>query len=109
MSKRDEIRAAIFSGKNIRKERISLFGTEIEVRQPTLGEMLDFQSMEDRKNAIARLLITYSYVPNTDIKVFEDTDMESLLALPFGAELVEVNNAIERLTSVQVQVDEAKE
>jgi len=106
---RDEIRAKIFSGKNIRKEFLTLFGAEIELRQPSLGEMLDFQQMPDRKYAIAGMLIAYSFVPGTNEKVFEDTDVESILTLPFGPEMVEVSNAITRLTSVEVQVQEAKE
>lgn len=101
---RDEIRAKIFAAENrkFKRESISLFNADVEIRQPTLGMILDAQQDTDRKKAMVKLLVDYCFVPGTDIRVFEDADMDSLLSMPFGDDLLRVNQTIAKLTNIDV-------
>ncbi len=100
MSTRDTIRGKIFASKEFSKRTVEFFGEKIELRQPSLGLILQVQDEEDRKSAVIDTLIKYAYVPETDEKVFEDGDEASLLALPFGPDFIRVSNALEELTQV---------
>lgn len=101
-STRDEIRSKMFSGNEFKKEEINLFGADVEIRQPSLGAMLEFQQNDDRKEAMFQVLLGYCYIPGTDEKVFEAGDKDSILAMPFGPDIVELNKAIEKLTDIDV-------
>ncbi len=103
-SQRDEIRAKIFAEENTRfkTKEIELFGTKVDIRQPSLGTILKAKEDEDRQKAIVRLLIDFCFVPGTDEKVFEQEDGEKILAMPFDQNLLEVNNAIEELTNINI-------
>jgi len=101
---RDEVRAKIFSSENKRfkTKTIDLFGAPVELRQPTLGMILEAQQSGDRKLSLMRLLVDYCYVPGTEEKVFELTDMDSLMAMPFSEDLMRVNTTIAELTNIDV-------
>lgn len=100
MSTRDTIRGKIFASKEFDKRIVDFFGEKIELRQPSLGLVLQVQDEEDRKSAVIDTLVKYAYVPGTDEKVFESGDEDSLLALPFGPDFIRVSNALEELTKV---------
>lgn len=108
MTIRDELRTAIFSGpqSRFRKEIVKFFGTDVEVRQPSLDLMLAAQQYEDRKEAIIRLIISFCYVPGTEEKVFEDGDKDALLQMPFCDDFTRINEVITRLTNIAVLVEE---
>lgn len=97
---RDDIRAAVFATKKLASEIVDFFGTKIELRQPRLSDIIAIQNTEDRKSAIVDTLIRYAYVPGTDTKLFEESDQASFLEMPFGQDLINVSNALERLTKV---------
>ena len=103
-SPRDRLRAKIFHSKNKRFERklISLFGAEVEIRQPSLGMILNAKSHDDTKQAAIELLVSYCFVPGTDERVFEDTDQDVLLEMPFGDDMMRVNEAIGELTNIDI-------
>jgi hypothetical protein len=107
MSTRDDIRSAVFSGDNRKSEVISIYGKEVELKQPSLREALEYQDTADRAGAMAKMLIRYCFVPETNERVFEDADTEMLLNLPFGKEITELNKAIARLTGTDVDAAEA--
>lgn len=100
MSTRDELRAAIFSTKQANVIPVVFFGANIELRQPSLGDILKAQKNEDREAAVIETLIDYAYVPETDEKVFEKADASAMKALPFGADFLRVTKALETLTEV---------
>ena len=105
---RDEIRAALLG--NIPKPEtrmITLFGVEIELRQPTLASIMDAREVDDPKTRATDMFIKYAYVPGTDDHVFEDTDREMILRWPFGRELLALQEAITELTGLDI--DAAKE
>jgi hypothetical protein len=106
---RDEVRAKIFSSdkRRFKKEVIDLFGAQVEIRQPTLGTILDAQTGGDRKRSLMFMLVNYCFVPGTDEHVFEETDLEGLMAMPFGEDFMRVQKAVAQMTDVNILVDEA--
>lgn len=101
---RDELRKKIFSTKNkqFQKEGLILFGQNLEMRQPSLGMILAAQESENRAKAVVMLLVNHCYVPETDEKVFEEGDVEMILSMPFGDDLLRANQVIEKMTSIDV-------
>lgn len=108
-AKREAIRTAIFTSKP-KSKKLEVFGVEIELRQPSLGVILNNQnvSAEDRPRAVADMLIRFAYVPDSSIRVFEDVDVDGILGLPFGSEMQKIQEAINELTDVAAKVEEAK-
>ena len=108
---RDQIRAELVGNKRpLRKELVTLFGMEIELRQPTLGAILEARMDSDEKTRTTDIFIRYAYVPNTDEKVFEDTDRAAILEWPFDEDVLKVQMAIAKLTGIDVsgQIEEIK-
>lgn len=97
---RAELRSKLLSTKQLKKEEVEFFGTKIELRQSTFGDLLKAQSQEDRQSVIIEALLNQAYVPGTDERIFEVGDIETLKTLPFGADFLRVNAALERLTEV---------
>lgn len=83
-----------------RSKVIEFFGADVEIRQPTLGTIIDSQASEDPKRGIIEILLTRTFVPNTDELVFEASDEEVLRSLPFGADLIRVSEALTELSGV---------
>lgn len=104
---RDEIRGKILATHQLASEVIDIFGTKVELRQPTLQDVLLIQqAKEDSEDgavpisAVAKVLIQYSYVPETNEKVFEEGDGPAIMQLPFGNDMIRVTDALEKLTKV---------
>ena len=104
MSIRDEIRAKILSQENMRGKSVELkfFGADIELRQPSLGQIQQYMESGDNKISLIRMLLDYAYVPGTDERVFEAGDVEALSQLPFGEDMSKVAAAIEKFTSLVI-------
>jgi hypothetical protein len=100
MSKRDTIRAKIFSARKPASRIVSFFGEDIEIRQPLLGDILDAQANEDRQSAIIQMLVDRAYIPGTDEKLFDDSDADNFKTMPFGAEFLRISKAMEELSEV---------
>jgi hypothetical protein len=109
MTSRTEVRAAIFSAENrkFKTEEVTFYGQKLEIRQPSLQQILDSSQTEDRKQAVIDIMVGYCYVPGTEEKVFEASDKDMLLSMPFGDDFLKINQTIEKLTSVNV-LDQAK-
>lgn len=99
---RDAIRAKIFAAKPLKREEMVLFGAKVEIRQPTLGVILEAQQKGDRKEALLDLLMDYCFVPGTDDKVFEPADVEGLKKLPMQSDITRLNEVIARLTDIDI-------
>lgn len=103
---RDNIRAKVFASDTRKGETalIDFFGTTIELRQPSIGEIQKFGDAvgDDKSIGFTNILIDYAYVPNTDEKVFEEGDVADLNELPFGADVQRVIAAIEKFTNLSV-------
>jgi len=99
---RDEIRARIFSSDVFKREEIEAFGITIEIRQTTLGRVLELQAKleTDRTKAIGLSFLEFCYVPGTDERLFDEADLDGILALPFGEDFQKVQDVINKLMGV---------
>jgi hypothetical protein len=105
---RDSIRAAILGTEHKPKTKvIEFFGQQVELRQGTLGDILEARESEDRQGAVIRVLTERAFIPNTDVRIFEESDAEVLKKLPFGPDFIRVSNALEELTDVNFREQNA--
>jgi hypothetical protein len=107
---RDKMRASIFKDENKRPASsvITLFGEQVEIRQPTLAiiNKIGRLTVDPKIPGIVRVLIEYCYIPGTDEKVFDQADAEQLASMPTGQWLHDFNREVEKLTGVDVKVAE---
>ncbi len=85
---------------------ITLFGVELELRQPTLGAILIAQDTQDIKRRMTDMIIQYAFVPGSSEPVFEGADREMILSWPFGEDILNLQNAITDLTGINIDVAE---
>ena len=102
---RDSIRSGIFSAKPV-SDTITIFGNKVEIRQMSTGAIMDLRSDENRKEAMIRSVIGHCYVPGTNEKVFDETDIEALLEVPFSGDMVKLSEAIGKLSGVDLEIEE---
>lgn len=100
ITKRDSIRAAVLATHKPKSVLLEIFGTQIELRQPLMKEVMAAQEDDDRQRSIITILINQGYVPGTDEKVFDDADFEQLANLPFGGDILKIAKGLEQLTDV---------
>ncbi len=100
---RDELRTALIGKKHKGQTKImALFGVDIELRQPSLGDILKARDEDDIQKRTTDVFINYSFVPGTDERIFEDTDHAEILKWPFTKDLITVQEAIAELTGVDL-------
>ena len=107
-SAQDRIRAAIFAKNVFQTKVVTAFGVEMEIRQPSLGEMLALQKMadtddpEEHVKAVLLSVVKYCYVPGTNDPIFNESDLDLLKNLPFDDNIGVINDAVAKLTDVDV-------
>lgn len=101
---RREIRNKILQAKP-EVRQLNLFGADVELRQPPLKEIMEFQQSGDTTDAAARMVQRYVFVPGTDMRVFEEADLESILGIPFGKDMQALQEAINDLTGIEIEVE----
>ena len=97
---RDEFRKKIFQNRKRDSRMNNFFDEELEIKQPSVKELMDFQDINDRES-IVQILIKQAYVPGTNEKVFEDADKDTLMEMPAGSWIGELNNAIQDLSGLR--------
>lgn len=111
---REDIRTQIFNAKTTKPQStlVSFMGSVVEVRQRTLGSILDAGTTDGEQQAsIITALIESTFVPGTDEPVFEITDTDMLRSMPFNADIQRISTAVADLSSVDFlgkKVDSAK-
>jgi hypothetical protein len=105
MSRKD-IREAILSAKP-KKEIITLFGQEVELRQPTMGGMFQTQEEGTTAQKSARMLVSYAFIPGTDERVFDPLDVDTIVGLPWGEDLIKAQEAISKLNGIDMKAVQA--
>ncbi len=100
---RAEVRAAIFN-KKPNSMYMTFNGAHIELRQPNMNTLLSAQVDENRVKNMAKMLIAYAYVPGTDEKVFDDTDVDGICTLPWNEDMQLLQENIAELTSPSAKV-----
>jgi hypothetical protein len=107
---RKELRAALIGKRHaVESDTMTLFGVEIELRQPTLKAILNAREEDDVEKRTTDVFIRYAYVPGTDERIFEDTDRAAILEWPFNNDLIVIQEKIAKLTGVDLGADEAEE
>ena len=99
-SLRNSLRSKILGKIDSDSEIITFRGVEIELRQPTVKEVIE---RGESGFGVVDFLIDNAYIPGTNIKVFEDADKEVLEQIPFGPDVSAVIGAIGRLTGLDVE------
>ena len=105
-SPRDELRTKLLSSHKAKIIPITIFGIDIELHQPSLGDMLNVKEQEDSSERVAGIVIQYAYVPGTDIQIFEEADKVQILKWPFGDDILILQKAVVELTGVDIQAAE---
>jgi hypothetical protein len=107
---RNAMRAAMFAEQNKKpaSEVMSLFGQDVEIRQPTLSQLntLGRKAADAKIPGIVNLLIEYCHIPGTDEKVFDPGDAEQLASMPTGKWLNDFNLVVQRLSGVDIKAAE---
>ena len=74
--------AAFFEAARPKSKVVTVYGLEIEVRQPTIGQLTELTEGSEASNIDIGMtqIIKYCFVPGTDEPVFKETDLERLKA-----------------------------
>ena len=113
MSVRDNIRkATVGKATNFRKEVVEYNGEKVELRQPSIkvrNELFKRSSKNDTFDMSDFLVwstIYSAYVPNTNERVFEETDYDTLIEMPTGSFVDEFADKIAELMNVKKDVED---
>ena len=96
---RDAMRAKIFSAKPKTETVEDFYGATLELRQPSLAVALEARNQEENEHVFT-MLLDYAFVPGTDEKVFESTDVEMIRALPFGPSMTDLLAKVNKLLGI---------
>lgn len=111
MPSRDSLRAKIFSGSNSKKRSVTFNfnGVDLEWRQPSIREVQTAQADTGagEGNFMTTLLISHTFIPGTEERVFEEADRDSLENMPFGGDWQRTIKSISDLLDLSVE-DKAK-
>jgi len=103
-SARDALRAKLFSGETSKPKTkdVIFFGQKIELHQPPVRLILAMKNDPDadRASQMIDMVVKYAYVPGTDELVFDDSDKDTLLGMPFGGDFTRLSTAIAELTDI---------
>lgn len=99
---RDTLRSKLLEPKKFKSVVVKMFDQEVEVRQPSVGQIFDTNE-DDPKKAMIQIMLRYCYVPNTNELVFEPADAPAILAWPVDDWLTNMNNAVAELTGGEME------
>jgi hypothetical protein len=104
---RAQLRSKIFSEQR-KSQFVTLSdGLQVEVRQTTVGQMLDTIAIEDQKERMVRLMISSCFVPETDEHLFEVGDLDAVMEMPSGGYYQKLLDAINK-DAIDKQAEKAK-
>lgn len=95
---RDEIRQAFLDAKP-KSQSLTVFGVEVFLKEPPLGVVLDTEAAEDRKVAMVTMIVKYVHTED-GTPVFDESDIDGLLGVPFSADMRTLSEAISKMTGV---------
>ena len=97
---RDEIRQAFSnSSSKVDEKLVHVFGITVAVKPPSLRELAQYNNLqaEGDETILARAIIGNTYVPGSDVKVFDDTDVEWMGEIRFGPDIRKLNTEINHM------------
>jgi len=104
-SPRDKLRSALLGDKKrttAQRRPIVLFGMDIELKQPTFGEMMDLRDLDTGRERAISTVIRYAVVPGTDERIFEEGDRPTIESWPFGEDVMKIQEAVMELTGIDI-------
>lgn len=105
---RKTIRDAMLNAKP-ESRAIRIFGFDVTVRQPSLQEVMAYQNSDNQSRMAAEMIQRYVFMPDGKQRVFDEADIESIMNMPFGADMNTLQDALNDLMGVQkITEDEIK-
>lgn len=103
LSAREKILAAANKVEG-RTEEFDFFDQKVYFRRPSLRELQANQLDDSQKDeATAFLIVTYLYDTVTDKKVFEATDLEVVMDMPFCADTQRLQNKVGEFLGIDLE------
>lgn len=99
---RDALRSKLLEPKKFKTKKVNIFGQDIEIRQPSVGQIFD-ASEEDPKKAMVKIMLNYCYVPGSNERIFEPGDAQAILSWPVDDWLTHMNEAVAELTGAEME------
>ena len=78
-------------------EFVDAFGVRIEIRYPSLEDLLQYRDAQNDDNIMARAIINNCYDPDSGERIFEDTDVEVIMKKKFTPDMRRLNTAINKI------------
>lgn len=103
---RAEMREIMFSPEKTVAARTPLKfnGIDLEWQRPSVQELAEAQDARGDRNFMVSMIISYSFVPGTEEKVFEDSDYGVIMKMPYSDEY---GNAVQTIfKALNLKVDE---
>lgn len=107
------LKTSIFASSNkIKKSKIiKFFGVDVEVRQSSLRDIINRSSIgngttedtTDNMPIIIHILMNNTFVPGTDIPVFDEADIEQLESMPYGSDFNDIVEAYNTMSGISVE------
>lgn len=87
---------------------VTFCGQQVEVRQPSLRDVMNYQSLttDDRAIGAARMIQQYTYMVGSNVRLFEPGDDEVIAGLPMSHDIQALQAAIIELTNFDEEVSE---
>lgn len=107
---RADMRAKVFSRikDRFKTKVITFYGAEIEMRQPATRYIMDIAGKPEAgsREYFFHMAIEHAYIPGTDQKFFEPADFDSIMSMPFGGDVVKLQNTMLELTTANIEDEE---
>ena len=99
------IREGLLKSVQPKRVPITYNGVELELVQPTVGEIQAMRTEADTDNKIdgfVRIMIRFAVIPGTDTKPLTEEDAPVLLEKPWDHEVVKIIEAFGKLSDIDV-------
>lgn len=104
-----DMKSRMFSAQNKQRKfkRVMFFGEEVEIKQSSLGQVVAMANMKDDddndQGVAIYVLLNYAYVPGTEERVFDESDVEQLKSMPFGEDFNNITDAWREITGIKIE------
>ena len=93
---RDDIRTAVLDSKGD-TELVSFRGVQIEIRSPALEDLVQYRNASEDDTVMARAIVQNCWVPGTQERVFDETDIPAIMKLKLNADMRRLNKTLTRI------------
>lgn len=104
---RDDIRTAILDSKG-ESRFVDFRGVQVELRAPELETLLQYRQ-GDNEIALIKALVENTWVPGTEERVFDDTDIPAIMKLKLTTDMKRMIKAIAEIMGDDESMNKAIE